>query len=139
MNRLRMVHIVLGVVGVVVVVLTGQYMDQVLSHLRHMPDGPRLLYRTAHIYFLWSSLLNLVLGCYGRFSTRPALRWLQGMASLAVLAGPPLLLYSFFVESAVTDLTRPQARLAIYLAFGGVLLHTACTLVSNARASPNIS
>ena len=133
MNRLRIAHIVLGMVGLIAFVLTGQYMDQMLAHLRHMPDGPRLLYRSAHIYFLWSSLLNLVLGCHVRFSGRPALRWLQGGASLAVLAGPPLLLYSFFMESVFTNLARPHARLAIYLAFGGVLLHTACTLMSNAR------
>jgi len=134
MDRFRVIHIVLGVAGVIAFVLTGQYMDMALGHLYHLPDGPRMLYRSAHIYFLWSSLLNLVLGCYGRFSERPAHRWLQGGASLAVLAGPPMLLYSFFVESAAVDLARPQARWAIYLALVGVLLHTACTLIAGARA-----
>ena len=134
MNRLRTVHIVLGVVGLIAFVITGQYMDQVHGHLRHMADGPRLLYRSAHIYFLWSSLLNLVVGCSGGFNDRSAVRWLQGGASLAVLAGPPLLLYSFFAESAAPDLARPQAWLAIFLALGGVLLHVICTLIADARA-----
>ena len=134
MNRLLIAHIALGMVGLTAFVLTGQYMDLVHGHLHHMSDGPRMLYRSAHIYFLWSSLLNLVLGCYGRFSERPALRWLQGGASLAVLAGPPLLLYSFFVESQALDLARPHAWWATFLALGGVLSHTACTLIANARA-----
>ena len=135
MNRLCVAHIVLGIAGVITFVLTGQYMDLVHGHLRHMPDGQRMLYRSAHIYFLWSSLLNLLLGSYGTFSERTTLRCLQGVASLAVMAGPVLLLYSFFLESMAIDLARPQARLAIYLALAGVSLHSICAFVSRARAT----
>ncbi|MBX3277549.1 MAG: hypothetical protein KF868_06045 [Acidobacteria bacterium] len=136
MKHIPTLHIVVGLLGVTAFLLSGQYMDLVHEHLANMPDGPRMLYRSSHIYLLWSSLLNLVLGCYGRFSERRTLSVIQGAASLAVLVGPVLLVASFLRESQAVDLERPNARLAVYLAFAGVLFHTACADLSRAGRKP---
>src|SRR5438552_3595626 len=123
MHRLRTIHLSIGGLAVVAFLLTGQYMQWVHNHLQGMPDGPRLFYRSSHIYLLWSSLLNVLLGCY---LTRPQQRFLrhaQTVASVAVLVGPFLLCTSFFVELHNPALLRPVGQLAIFLAFGGVLAH----------------
>ena len=134
MHRLRGIHVSIGAVAVVAFLLTGQYMHWVHNHLQGMPDGPRLFYRSTHIYLLWSSLLNVLLGCYLTRPQRQLLRHVQTLASLAILAGPFLLCASFFVEVYNPGLVRPMGRLAIYLAFGGVLAHAATAMVSGAKS-----
>lgn len=122
---LRKLHLLIGLAGVVAFVLTGQYMHWAHAHLEGMPDGPRLIFRSSHIYLLWASLLNLALGCYlPRSLTRAA--HLAG--SVAVLLGPALLCWSFFFEPYGPELERPVGRLAIYLALGGMALHVIASL-----------
>ncbi|MGI9067297.1 MAG: hypothetical protein ACR2HX_12960 [Pyrinomonadaceae bacterium] len=59
-------HLIFGLLAVVAFLLTGKYMDSYLGHLRGMPDGPRMLYRTRHIFILLAGLLNLGIGAYFR-------------------------------------------------------------------------
>jgi len=110
MNRLRTVHLVIGTLGFLTFVLTGQYMHWAHDHLHGMADGPRLLYRSSHIYLLWSSLLNVLLGCYLNPLRNGFLRAGQSIAGLAIIAGPFLLVTSFFAESNSPNLG--QADLA---------------------------
>ena len=120
-ENLRKLHLFVGLAGVIAFVLTGQYMHWELNHLRGMADGPRLFYRTTHLYLMWASVLNLVLGC---FLVRPQSslnRGLQLLASIAVLVAPILICASFFLDSFNAELRRPMARYACFLAFGGVL------------------
>jgi hypothetical protein len=135
MHRLRTLHLSVGTLGVVAFLLTGQYMHWAHSHLQGMPDGPRLFYRSSHIYLLLSSLLNVLLGCYLVRPQRRLLHRAQTVASLAILMGPLLLCASFFFELHNPALLRPMGRMAIFLAFGGVLAHAATTLVSRAKKS----
>jgi len=123
----RRVHLVLGVVGVLAFLATGQYMDHRWAHLRGMADAPRLLFRSAHIYLLLSSLLNLVLGIYYRPGRSAVRRGFQGIGSVMVAIGPPLFVAAFLREPWLQDLERPFARWGIYAAFAGVLLHLAGT------------
>ena len=104
------------------------------DYLRGMADGPRLLYRSSHIYLLWSSLLNLLLGCYFIRRTRGVAAYVQMFASVAVLSGPILLAFSFLAESNAVDLSRPVARVAILLATVGVVVHALTTWLSRERA-----
>ena len=57
-------HLIFGFVVIIIFLLTGQYMDKFLQHLEGMADGPRMMYRTRHIYILLSGLLNLAIGTY---------------------------------------------------------------------------
>ncbi len=81
----------------------------------------RMMYRTAHIYLLWASLLNLLAanqkpGALGKLVT---LWWLS---SAAIAFSPFLILFSFFFESGASDLTRPLTRQGIFFAVFGVLV-----------------
>lgn len=117
-----------------VFILSGQYMQWFYQHLSGMPDGPRLLYRTAHIYLAWSSLLNLLLGCYGQFAAGRITRTAQVLSSLGVMAGVPLLAASFLRESNAVDLSRPMAAFAVYFSVAGVLVHVGCHWLDQRRA-----
>lgn len=134
MHLWRTAHAWMGALGLVTFVLTGQYMHWVHDHLQGMPDGPRLLYRSAHIYLLWAALLNVVLGSFVEFGDGRLLRRLQGWASLAVVLAPALMCISFLAESNAVSLARPIARSGIFLALGGVLLHAGCRHIARRRA-----
>lgn len=60
-----------------VFLLTGQYMDWYHQQLMYMADGPRMLYRTRHIFILMSGLLHVGLGTYFRLGPTATRRALQ--------------------------------------------------------------
>jgi hypothetical protein len=121
---LRRIHLALGIFALIAFIATGQYMDLRWAHLRGMADGPRLLFRSAHIYLLFSGLLNLVFGLYASASApRGARRALQVLGSALVLTGPFLFIAAFFREPWLVGLVRPFARAGIYASTAGVLLH----------------
>ena len=127
---LRLVHLAVGLVGVLAFAGTGQYMRLVHGGLQGMADGPRLFFRSAHIYLLWASLLNVALGCYLERVRQGIASHLQLVGSLVILSGPLLLCLSFFNEQHNSGLSRPAGQVAIFLSFGGVLLHGASVLWS---------
>jgi hypothetical protein len=116
-------HLVIGIAGLIAFLLTGQYMDRWLGHLDGMADAPRALYRSAHIYILFSALLNVLLGTYVVPVRGGLLRALQILGSLLLLATPALFLYGFIVETPPAVIERPMIRESIYCALGGVLMH----------------
>jgi hypothetical protein len=121
---LQRAHLAIGLLGVVVFVGTGLYMDRSLAHLEGMPDAPRVLYRSGHIYILLSALVHLILGAYVTPRESAAGRALQLLASLLLLAATTLFIYGFIVETPLGLVERPMTRVAIELSLGGVLLHT---------------
>jgi len=136
MRILKSIHLLVGVVGIIAFVLTGQYMAIVLNGLGDMPDGPRLLYRSSHLYLMWSSLLNLVVGYYFFVASSRGARTGQAIASVALLAGPPLLLVGFALEAKLGNLSRPFCDIANYLALGGAILHVASSPGRKLQAAP---
>ena len=116
-------HLIFGAILVVVFLLTGQYMDKFYHHLRDMPDGPRMLYRTRHIFILLSGLLNLGIGTY--IQQRRALRgricqWSgSGLIALAAL----LFVAAFFYEPTLANLKTPLSHWGMYAIVAGVALH----------------
>jgi hypothetical protein len=127
-NRLRNIHFTVGAISLIVFIATGQYMHWWHSHLHGMDNAPRLLFRSAHIYLLWSGLLNTILGLYFQPCEVRWCRTLQQLGSIAILLSPPLLLSAFFIEPWLSELARPYARPAIYIAFGGTLAHLIATM-----------
>jgi len=121
---LRQLHLAVGIGGLIAFIFTGQYMDRALDHLAGMRDLPRMMYRSAHIYLLFSALLNLMLGFYLVEAAGRSRRWLRRAGSVPVLLAPPLLLLAFFNEPGLSSFERPYARLAIYGCLLGVVLHT---------------
>ena len=63
-KKLKLLNFIFGFVGIILFLIQGQYMDINYNHLKGMEDGPRMLFRSAHIYFLLASIINLCIGIY---------------------------------------------------------------------------
>ncbi len=123
LNLIRRMHLIVGLAGVAAFLGTGLYMDRVHGHLRGYDDTVRMLYRSTHIYLLLSASINVMTGLYLRPAESTARRLLQGLGSVALVVGPPILLAAFCVEPYLSDLARPWSRIAIYLTLVGVVFH----------------
>jgi len=119
----RRFHLIFGLLLFIGFVLTGQYMDKFHQHLAGMSDGPRMLYRSRHIYILLSAMLHLGLGVY--FSYRPdkLRQTLQLLGSLLITVASLLFVYAFFQEPMMTNLYTPYSRKGIFMLVGGTALH----------------
>jgi hypothetical protein len=121
-QTLKRFHLVFGLVLVIVFLLTGQYMDRVHNHLQGMADGPRMLYRTRHIYILLSALVHLGIGSYFkyRYGVR---RILQLLGSLFITIAPILFIVGFFREPHLSGLYAPLSKTGIIMIAIGTALH----------------
>jgi hypothetical protein len=120
--RLRQLHLIIGA-----------------ATLHGMADGPRLLYRSAHIYLLLTGLCHVALGLHlaGLEARRSQILQMAGSSLLCV--APVLLGLSFFGESVKADLIRPVASLGIIATTGGVLLHALAAVVAARTRSRSLS
>jgi hypothetical protein len=122
---LKWLHVIVGIVGVIGFLATGQYMDRVLDHLRGMDDARRLLFRSTHVYLLFGSLLNLALGLY----LQPACgwrSWVRPTGSALIVIAPFLAAAGFFTEPWLSGLARPFSSPAAYCCLAGMLVHLLC-------------
>jgi len=127
-HGVRRVHFWYGVAGVVIFLLTGQYMHFAYDHLRDMPDAPRMLFRSAHIYFLFASILNIFVGVYFEPASGKVWPRVQSVVSTLVLVAPVLLLIGFFREPFLSQLNRPFTSLGIEGLFAAAVLMVALGL-----------
>ena len=116
-------HLLFGLAAVIVFLLTGKYMDLYLGHLHGMPDGPRMLYRTRHIFILLAGLLNLGIGTYFRYRALKERRILQMLGSALIVVATILFVAAFFYEPKLADLETPLTHWGMYAIFAGTFLH----------------
>ena len=120
---MKKAHLIFGVLIVVGFLLTGQYMDKYYNHLDGMADGPRLLYRTRHIFILLAGLLNLGIGAYFTYRIQPWRRTLQLLGSLLIFVASFLFLIAFFYEPNLSDLHTPLSHWGTYTIAAGAVFH----------------
>jgi hypothetical protein len=120
---MKLFHVIFGLLVVVVFLLTGQYMDRFHNHLQGMADGPRMLYRTRHIFILLSGLLHIGIGSYFYARLHPWLRAVQILGSLFITLASVLFIIAFFYEPKLTNLQAPLSARGMYLIAVGTLLH----------------
>ncbi|GAC1395949.1 MAG: hypothetical protein NVSMB56_10350 [Pyrinomonadaceae bacterium] len=120
---MRLLHLIFGILIVLVFLLTGLEMHFHHNHLRGMPDGLRMLYRTRHIFILLAGLLNLGIAAY--FAYRPQFwrRNLQLLGSSLVILAAVLYVAAFFYEPTLRDLYTPLSHWATYFILAGTLCH----------------
>ena len=120
---MKKAHLIFGILTVVAFLLTGQYMDKFYNHLHGMADGPRLLYRTRHIFILLAGLLNLGIGAYFTYRTERWGRTMQLLGSLLIFTGSVLFLIAFFYEPNLGTLRTPLSHWGTYTIATGAVLH----------------
>ena len=128
---MKKVHLIFGACVVLGFLLTGQYMDKYYHHMIGMPDAPRLLYRTRHIFILLAGLLNLVIGAYFTSRIQTWQRTIQFLGSLLIFVASFLFLIAFFYEPNLSNLHTPLTHWGTYTITAGTLLH----VVSGVRPS----
>ena len=116
-------HLIFGLALLVAFLLTGQYMDRFHEHLRNMADGPRMLYRTRHIFILFSGLLHLGIGTYFRYRLDASRRMLQIAGSVLATVASVLFIIAFFYEPHLTHLYAPLSKAGVIMIAIGALLH----------------
>ena len=122
-RAMKRFHLIFGLLLVIAFLLTGQYMDRVHQHLAYMADGPRMLYRSRHIYILLSGLINLGIGSYFKYRVGTPRRTVQLLGSLFITIASILFVFAFFYEPRLAGLENPLAGKGMYLIAAGVLLH----------------
>ena len=121
---MRRAHLIFGITAVFAFILTGQYMDRGLAHLRGMADAPRMLFRSRHIYILLAGLLNLGLGTYLTPQPQEWRRLLQLAGSVLIFGATSLLVLAFFYEPMRGSLQYiPFTQGGIYAIAAGTLAH----------------
>lgn len=128
-------HLIFGITVVIVFLLTGQYMDRYLNHLDGMADGPRMLYRTRHIFILLAGLLNLGIGAYFSLRTTRAGRVIQVIGSAMIVTATVLFFAGFIYEPKLSALETPLSHRGMYLIAAGTLLHLLSGAGEKARRS----
>lgn len=116
-------HIIFGLIVLVVFLLTGQYMDRYHQHLMYMPDGPRMMYRSRHIFILMSGLLHVGIGSYFKYRLQTWRRVLQVIGSVLLTIAPVVFTIAFFYEPRLQDLENPLALWGAIAMAAGALLH----------------
>jgi NhaP-type Na+/H+ or K+/H+ antiporter len=130
-TRLRTIHLLIGLLGIAIFLLTGQYMRHFIHGAMEQSDRLRFSTRANHVYILMSALLNLSLGSYFRLSVIRWRAWLQIIASSLIIIALGVLIGAFFYEPK-DGLHRPLTTPAIIASLTGVALHFLSTLRSEA-------
>ncbi|MEO9968057.1 MAG: hypothetical protein ABJF11_19850 [Reichenbachiella sp.] len=125
--KISLIHAVMGLLAFVIFLQTGWHMSTI--QVGELHDSQRMIYRAGHIYFLFSSLLNLSIGVQLQLSPILWKRYIQYIGSVLLLMSPPLFLYGFYTEATAGDIARIFTTLGIFLAFGGTVLHSIVFLV----------
>ena len=110
-------HLGVGALGLIAFAVQGQFMEAL--QVSNLPDGQRMMYRTAHLYLMMASVINIVMGLVTASITGKLSQWLFRIVSLVFLASPLLFVLSFVLESTNAELMRPIAVFTQYGVFGG--------------------
>ncbi|MCH9651375.1 MAG: hypothetical protein K0U98_24325 [Deltaproteobacteria bacterium] len=114
------VHQITGFLFLAVFLATGLYMGFTFPEAWGEDAGTRMIFRSAHVYILFSALLNLALAISSR-----SRRWNRPrkMASFLLLVAPVLFTAAFFIESAAGSMERPYTLAGAVACLIGVLVH----------------
>jgi hypothetical protein len=126
---LRRAHLIVGVLGVIAFVITGQVMARHVPNIHTLSAEVRLMYVSRHIYLLGAALVNLVLGLYLEVQSPGWRRVLQYLGSLLILFSPVSLLLAFTAEPSLGMAGRGwRSFFGLIALFAGVMAHFVGTI-----------
>jgi len=121
---LRRAHLIVGVLGVIAFVITGQVMARHVPDVHRLSAEVRMMYVSRHIYLLGAALVNLVLGLYLQLKPLGWRRILQQTGSLLIQFSAMALLVAFMAEPAFGMAGRSWRSFSGLIAlFAGVMTH----------------
>ena len=121
---MRRVHLILGLLGVVTFLITGQFMKHHNPPVRMLAPEVRMMSVSRHIYLLGAALVNLVLGLYLREYSPAWRRTLQRIGSVLIFLSVLSLLMAFISEPALGLAGRSwRSYFGLIGLFAGVMTH----------------
>ena len=132
--KLRRAHLIIGLLGVIAFVITGQVMAHHIPNVHTLSSEVRMMYVSRHIYLLGAALVNLVLGLYLQIQPPGWRRVLQQIGSLLILFSAMSLLLAFISEPALGMAGRSwRSFLGLIALLAGVMAH----MVASIARKPN--
>ncbi len=120
---LRNIFLLTGVVMILAFLGTGQLMAMHDPPVSTLELGDRMMFVSRHIYILFSGLLCLGMGANFRLPVESGRRSMAMIGALLLPTSAVLLLLAFFVEPGRGRAGGLVSTLALFAAFGGVLLY----------------
>jgi len=121
---MRRVHLIVGLLGVVAFLITGQLMKHHSPPVRVLTPDVHMMYVSHHIYLLGAALVNLVLGLYLREYSPGWRRILQRIGSAVIFLSVLSLLIAFTSEPALSLTGRSwRSYFGLISLFAGVMTH----------------
>jgi hypothetical protein len=120
---MRKLHFIMGILGILAFIGTGQYMDITLKQMQGMDDGVRMLYRSAHIYILLAAFPNIILSIA---SINLPFRWQQVFLSWLCLLMPVMMVLEFFYGEKDLEAHRDY----VFYSVLGILICSGCLIFS---------
>ena len=121
---MRRVHLILGLLGVITFLITGQLMKHHNPPVRVLTPDVRMMYVSRHIYLLGAALVNLVLGLYLQEYSPGWRRTLQRIGSVLIFLAVLSLLMAFISEPALGLAGRSwRSYFGLIGSFAGVMTH----------------
>lgn len=120
----RRIHLIIGLLGVIAFLLTGQVMKHHHPRMEELSAEVRMMYVSRHIYLLGASLVNVALGLYLQVHPRGWRRVLQQIGSMVIVLSSLSLLIAFFAEPAFGLTGRNwRSYFGLIGLFAGVMTH----------------
>jgi hypothetical protein len=121
---MKRLHYIVGLLGVLAFVLTGQVMRFHKPAMESLDAGTHMMFVSRHIYILGSALVNLVMGLYLCMENAGWRRKLQVVGSGLLLLSPILLTLAFVYEPQWGLAGRSgRASSGMFALLGGVVAH----------------
>ena len=135
---MRRLHLIVGILGVIAFVLSGQVMKRHHPPMIQLSAEVRMMYVSRHIYLLGASLVNVALGLYLQARAEAWRKILQWAGSLLILLAPVALAMAFLSEPALGMTGRSwQSHFGLIGLFAGVMAHVVAGAGTARRESVN--
>lgn len=104
-------------------IATGIYMAATFPAPAQDDMGRRIMYRSAHVYIIFSGLMNLLIGAWWSEAVDSRCRRLRQIGSWLILIAPAVFLAAFMFEPPRQWFMRPVSLAGLSGCIAGVILH----------------
>ena len=116
-------HFLTGVITFLIFLLSGLYMRFTFTDILPGDDSVRFMYRANHVYILFGSLINVLIGTQLKISGKKVIRILQFSASILIIISQPVLISAFILDTYPANYGRVFTTLGVFSLFIGCCTH----------------
>lgn len=118
-RKIGLLHLIVGLVSIIGFVISGKYLSSNEALVNSDEVSLHALYRANHIYILFASIVNLILGFSIAKYNNPRFIYFLYLGSFALVLSTIILGIAFYIEPAQNSLDRPITANSLFLFLGG--------------------